>query len=184
MLEVRDAIVPDEVPVVRALFEEYARAMGFDLCFQNFAAELAGLPGAYAPPAGRLLLAWMHGETAEQAKPSPTGEAAGCVALRPLVSGCCSTGVPKLVTDSPDTAEVKRLYVPPRFRGRGIGRALAERVLAEAVAAGYRRACLDTLPSMTEAIGLYRSLGFEPVAPYYENPVPGALFFARELGPK
>jgi len=171
MLEVREPVVPDEVPLVRALFEEYATALGIDLCFQNFAAELAGLPGAYARPTGRLLLAWLD------------GAAAGCVALRPLVAACCSADHSKLMADSPESAEVKRLYVPSRFRGHGIGRVLAQRVLAEAAAAGYRRTCLDTLPSMTEAIGLYKSLGFATVAPYYENPVPGALFFTRELDP-
>jgi putative acetyltransferase len=169
MLAVRDARVPDEVPLVRTLFEEYAAALGVDLCFQGFAAELAGLPGAYAPPAGRLLLAWLD------------GECVGCVALRPLVGACCSVGVTTLVTDCPDTAEVKRLYVPPRYRGRGVGRSLAGRVLSEAATAGYRRVCLDTLPSMKEAIELYESLGFVRVGPYYENPVPGALFFRREL---
>ncbi len=169
MIEVRDALIPDETPLVRALFEEYAAALGIDLCFQGFAAELDGLPGAYARPAGRLLLAWLD------------GEAAGCIALRPLVAGCCSVGVSKLMADSSESAEVKRLYVPARYRGHGIGRVLAERVLAEAKAAGYRRVCLDTLPSMREAIALYQSLGFAPVASYYENPVPGALFFTREL---
>ena len=175
-----------------ALFEDYAAALGVSLCFQEFDAELAGLPGAYAPPAGRLLLAWADGATkpdceageAAGQKPSTNAGAAGCIGLRPLVTGCCSVGVTKLVADSPGTAEVKRLYVPPRFRGHGVGRLLADRVLAEAAAAGYRRVCLDTLPTMTEAIKLYRSLGFTEVAPYYENPVPGALFFARELDPK
>ena len=169
MLTVRDAVVPDEMPLVRTLFEEYAAALGIDLCFQGFAAELADLPGAYARPAGRLLLAWLD------------GEAAGCVALRPLVAASCSVGVSKLMADCPDTAEMKRLYVPLRFRGRGVGRVLAVRAIVEAAAAGYRRICLDTLPSMQGAIALYQSLGFTPVPAYYENPVPGALFFTREL---
>lgn len=169
MVEVRDAVVPDEVPLVRSLFEEYAAALGIDLCFQGFARELADLPGAYARPAGRLLLAWLD------------GEAAGCVALRPLVGACCSTGYSKLMVDRPESAEMKRLFVPARYRGHGAGRVLVECALAEAAAAGYRRICLDTLPSMPEAIKLYQSLGFAQVAPYYENPVPGALFFAREL---
>jgi len=169
MLEVRDTVVPDELPLVRALFEEYASWLNIDMCFQGFAAELEGLPGAYAPPAGRLLIAWLD------------GECAGSIALRPLLSACCSLGISKLMHDSPDTAEVKRLYVPARFRGRGVGRVLAERVIAEAKTAGYRRVCLDTLPTMSQAIALYRSLGFEPVESYYENPVPGALFFRREL---
>lgn len=169
MVEVRDAVVPDEVSLVRSLFEEYAAALGIDLCFQGFARELADLPGAYARPAGRLLLAWLD------------GEAAGCVALRPLLVACCSTGYSKLIVDSPESAEMKRLFVPARYRGHGIGRVLTERALDEAASAGYRRVCLDTLPSMREAINLYQSLGFTQVPSYYENPVAGALFFTREL---
>lgn len=169
MLEVREARIPDEVPLVRALFEEYAAWLNIDMCFQGFAAELAELPGAYAPPAGRILLAWLD------------GQCAGCVALRPLVAACCSTGISKLTIESPESAEMKRLYVPSRFRGRGVGRVLAERVLVEAASAGYRQVRLDTLPSMTDAIKLYRSLGFAPVESYYENPVAGALFFVHEL---
>ena len=144
------------LPVVRELFQEYGDGLGFDLCFQNFKEELAGLPGRYAPPSGRLLLA--------VADSGP----AGCVGLRDLGDGVC---------------EMKRLYVRPAFRGSGVGRQLAEAVLAEAKAAGYRQMRLDTLPSMGRAVALYESLGFRPVEPYTANPHPGALFLARTLSP-
>lgn len=151
---VRPARLPDEVPAVRTLFEEYAAGLGVDLCFQNFAAELAGLPGAYAPPAGRLLVAEVDGRLV------------GCVAIRPQAPGVC---------------EMKRLYVKPTCRGRGLGRRLLESLLAEAVAAGYREAVFDTLESMTEALALYRSLGFAETEPYNDHPVAGTLWFRKAL---
>ncbi len=145
---------PEDIEVARTLFREYEASIGVDLCFQNFEAELANLPGAYAPPSGALFLARSEGETA------------GCVALRRLEEGIC---------------EMKRLYLRPAFQGRGLGRVLAEAVLAQARRIGYRRMRLDTLPSMTRAIPLYRSLGFYDIPPYAVNPVKGALFLELSL---
>jgi ribosomal protein S18 acetylase RimI-like enzyme len=139
---------------VRPLFEEYAASLGEDLCFQDFDQELASLPGHYAPPRGRLLLArWNR-------------EPAGCVALRPLV---------------PDVCEMKRLFVRPAHRGRGLGRILAERIIREAGEAGYSTMRLDSLPSMEAALQLYRELGFRDVPAYRDNPVPGARFLELRL---
>jgi putative acetyltransferase len=153
-MEIIMASAPPDIERARGLFREYETSLGVDLCFQGFEQELAGLPGAYAAPRGRLLLA-VEG-----------GRAAGCVALRPLGG---------------DTCEMKRLYVRADFRGRRLGRLLASRILEEARAIGYARIRLDTLPSMTEAIVMYRSLGFNEIAPYYANPVTGALFMELEL---
>jgi ribosomal protein S18 acetylase RimI-like enzyme len=152
-----DGSVPDRIDVVRALFREYERAIGVDLCFQGFAEELAALPGAYAPPRGRLLIAMI------------ADQPAGCVALRPLADG---------------VAEMKRLYVRPAARalGLGLGRHLASAAIDAARALGNRAMRLDTLPSMTEAIALYHTLGFEEIPPYRTNPVPGALYFELRLG--
>lgn len=139
---------------VRQLFQEYASSLEIDLCFQNFAQELANLPGDYAPPRGRLLLG-LQGR-----------EAVGCIALRPI---------------SRDIAEVKRLYVRPLFRRAGVGRRLAQAVIVAARRIGYSGTRLDTLATMREAIALYQSLGFQPISPYYENPNTAALFMELKL---
>lgn len=142
---------PADIPEVRELFREYANWLGVDLCFQGFEGELAGLPGDYAPPRGALFIAR-----------SPSGAAAGCIALRPFDA---------------KTGEVKRLYVRPAFRGTGLGARLAAKVLEAARAAGYQRLVLDTLDRMGDAVRLYGKLGFRQIPPYYNNPIPGALYF-------
>ncbi len=140
----------------RCLFEAYAASLDVDLGFQGFAAELASLPGAYAPPTGELLLAY-----------AAAGCPIGCVALRSLPEpGCC---------------EMKRLFVGPEGRGTGIGLALVTAVIEVAAGLGYRQMRLDTLPTMAKAQALYRRLGFVEVAPYYDTPVPGTVFLARRL---
>jgi putative acetyltransferase len=144
----------EELRCVRTLFEEYAASLNFDLCFQGFNEELANLPGNYAPPEGRLLLAFY------------SAEAAGCVALQKFEGGIC---------------EMKRLYVKPQFRGLGIGRTLAETIISEARMIGYRRMCLDTVPSMREAQLLYQALGFKDVEPYRYNPICGTRFMELVL---
>ena len=151
---IRQAHSAGDVEQVRALFLEYADSIGVDLCFQNFSQELASLPGDYAPPEGRLLMAFAGDRLA------------GCVALHKVENDVC---------------EMKRLYVRPGFRGMRLGRLLAERVIEEARCIGYRRMLLDTLPSMNEAIALYRSLGFVETKPYRPNPVLGALFMELDL---
>jgi ribosomal protein S18 acetylase RimI-like enzyme len=155
--DLRPATFPDDFTLVQSLFREYADGLGIDLAFQGFETEVADLPGKYAPPTGGIWLA------------EKDGHIAGCVALRSLGGRTC---------------EIKRLYVKPPFRGLGLGRLLAENVLTAAVEKGYRRICLDTLPSMNSAIEMYRQMGFEEVESYCHNPIPGALFFAKELIPK
>lgn len=138
------------------LFKEYAASLEVDLAYQDFAAEVAAMPGKYAPPSGALLLARRA-----------DGEPVGCVGLRPIEpSDCC---------------EIKRLYVAPRGRGLGLGAALVDAIIRKAERIGYREIRLDTLPTMTEAISLYRKLGFTPIEPYYETPVAGTIFFAMRL---
>ncbi len=144
------AASPAQISHARELFLEYAQSLGFSLCFQNFDKELAELPGKYAPPTGRLLLAEYEGELA------------GCVALRKLEDGIC---------------EMKRLYIRPQFRGKRLGRALADRIVAEARQIGYRRIRLDTVePIMKDAVAMYRKLGFREISPYTVNPMEGTLY--------
>jgi ribosomal protein S18 acetylase RimI-like enzyme len=139
----------------RELFLEYAQSLGFSLCFQNFDEELAGLPGDYAPPEGRLLLAEYDSHLA------------GCVALHKLDPGIC---------------EMKRLYLRPQFRGNGLGRVLAERIIVEARQIGYQRMRLDTVePVMKDAVEMYRRLGFKEIAAYCANPIAGALYMELQL---
>ena len=139
---------------VRTLLQEYWDSFGFTPCFQNFGEELAGLPGAYAPPGGRLALATVNGEPA------------GCIALRRVDSR---------------RAEAKRLYVRQGFRGSGLGRALLEWAVAQARAAGYREVVGDTMPEMHDALALYDRMGFKRADPYSEHPTEGAIFIRIEL---
>jgi len=152
--EIVDARLPEDLDTVRRLFREYAEGTGIDLCFQGFEEEMAALPGKYARPQGRLLLAWHEG------KPM------GCVALRPVNERDC---------------EMKRLYVRPEARGLNLGRALASRICEEGREAGYQRILLDTLSTMTTALTLYRSLGFTDTEPYVYNPLPEVVYLGLSL---
>jgi len=152
-------IVPAEeeaqIDHVRTLFREYASSLGFSLCFQSFDAELAGLPGEYSPPEGQLLLACCDSIPA------------GCVALRKLEDGIC---------------EMKRLYIRPEFRGRGLGRDLVLALIEQARQSMYGKMRLDTIAaSMAEAVGLYRSVGFRDIPPYCHNPISGAIYLELDL---
>jgi putative acetyltransferase len=149
-LSFAQAETPAQIIQARELFLEYAQSLGFSLCFQNFDKELANLPGDYAPPEGRLLLAEFEGQLV------------GCVALHKLEPGIC---------------EMKRLYLRPQFRGKGLGRVLADRIVAEARQIGYKCMRLDTVePVMKDAVGMYRKLGFKEIAPYRTNPMAGTLY--------
>ncbi len=153
MLQILQVNTTQNLEFARALFKEYTASLGFDLDFQNFKEELANLPGDYAPPDGRLLIAFWQEQVT------------GCVALRKLEDRIC---------------EMKRLYVRPQFQGKGIGKALAEAIIEKARKIGYFRMCLDTISSMDRARALYLSLGFKEIAPYRYNPIKGAAFM--ELG--
>jgi putative acetyltransferase len=154
MLQVTQAQRADEIDIVRSLLREYQQRLGVDLSFQGFAAELDALPGSYAPPSGRLLLAW-H----EQAP-------VGCVALQRIDAS---------------RAEMKRLYVPPSARGLGVGRKLVAQLLSDAQAIGYSEVVLDTLPTMSEAQRLYRQFGFRDIEPYRPNPIAGTRYLGKML---
>ncbi|HKW17291.1 MAG TPA: GNAT family N-acetyltransferase [Terriglobales bacterium] len=153
--EFQQAESPTQVARIRELFLQYAQSLGFSLCFQNFDQELAGLPGDYAPPDGRLFLAVYD------------SQAAGCVALHKISNEIC---------------EMKRLYLRPEFRGKGLGRQLAEKIISEARQIGYKKLRLDTVePKMKTAVALYRELGFHEITPYRTNPIEGALYLELEL---
>ena len=151
---IREA-APADLAHVRALFEEYAAWLAVDLCFQGFAEELATLPGAYAPPRGRLYVA------------DADAGLVGCIALRPL--------------SEPGVGEVKRLFVRPAARGARLGEALVQRLLSDARAIGYRELRLDTLGFMRDARKLYERLGFAERSPYYHNPLPGTVYMSIVL---
>ena len=149
------AETPPQIAQARELFLEYAQSLGFSLCFQNFDQELAGLPGDYAPPEGRLLLAEYESQLA------------GCVALHKIDAGIC---------------EMKRLYLRRQFRGKGLGWALANRIIAEARQIGYERMRLDTVePVMKDAVAMYRRIGFKEIPPYCSNPIAGAMYMELQL---
>lgn len=148
----------ESLDATRDIFREYARVLGVDLCFQGFEAELAALPGDYAEPGGGLLLAWVDGALA------------GCGAFRPLPDA-----------DYANACEMKRLYVRRAFRRFGLGRQLAQALMDQARQAGYSAMLLDTLDDMEAARGLYASLGFVEVPPYYYNPIPGAHYLKADL---
>jgi ribosomal protein S18 acetylase RimI-like enzyme len=152
---IAEARWPDDRATVEALLREYVASLAEDISFQNVEEELAGLPGKYRRPGGVVLIAW------------DDGKPAGAVAYRMIEPGVC---------------EMKRLYVRPAFRGCGLGRELANELIEDARGCGYRTMLLDTLTSMGSARALYRDLGFAPVEPYYDNPLPGVAFMALDLG--
>jgi putative acetyltransferase len=154
MMNIHAAELPDEISIVKGLFQEYADSLNFDLDFQEFRAELETLPGKYSAPSGSILVA------------KEDGEIVGCVAVRPLGEEIC---------------EMKRLYVKPVHRRKNIGRKLALAIIEEAKRLGYRAMRLDTVEAMTEASALYRALGFREIDAYCYNPVPGAMYFELKL---
>jgi len=158
-IEILPVRTADEIAAVRDLFLEYAKSLSFSLCFQDFDRELAELPGGYAPPGGRLYLALVD------------GEAAGCIGLRPLQADVSGDG----------RCEMKRLYLRSKYRGLGLGRRMAQLIVAEARGIGYECLVLDTLPTMDEARALYASLGFREIPAYYHNPIPGTLYAELDL---
>ena len=153
--DIRAVRTAEDLEATKALFNAYAASLGINLSYQNFVAEMAAMPGKYAPPDGELLLAR-----------DGNGAAIGCVGLRPLEDGVC---------------EMKRLYVAPEGRGLGVGRALAEDIIKTARRIGYREMRLDTLPSLTAAIALYKDMGFVAIPAYYDTPIAGTLFFSLLL---
>ena len=159
IVELLTPATPELLAATRVIFRDYAQSLGIDLCFQNFEAELAALPGEYALPQGALLLALVDGEVA------------GCGALRALPG-----------SDYANACEMKRLYVRPAYRKFGLGRLLAQALFDRGRQAGYSAMLLDTLDEMEAARGLYASLGFEEIPPYYFNPVPGAHYLKAVLG--
>ncbi len=157
-IELRRPTTPDDLADAVRVFREYAASLDVDLCFQNFEAELASLPGEYAAPGGQLIVAYVDGKLA------------GCGALRPLTDA-----------DYANACEMKRLFVRPGCRGLGLGRILAKALFDEARRAGYSAMLLDTLDDMEAARELYQSLGFVEIPPYYFNPIPGAHYLKAEL---
>lgn len=155
MTAIRPAVSPEEIEKIKTLFTEYQQWLNFSLCFQGFDQELAGLPGKYAPPMGRLYLA------------ESQGSVCGCVALRPM--------------DEPGVCEMKRLFVREAFRGQGIGKLLTERIVSDAKAIGYHTMRLDTLQRMETARMLYRQLGFTDIPAYYNNPLDEVVYLELTL---
>lgn len=149
MIEYVHVVTEEHLDHIRELFTEYVHSLGFELNFQDYESEFAELPGEYAPPDGRLFLAIVD------------GDAVGCIGLRKINDTIC---------------ELKRMYIRPDFRGKGIGRRLAEIVIEEARKTGYKAVRLDTIDTMKEATSLYRSLGFKEIDPYRHNPMVGAMF--------
>jgi len=154
-IDIVKAMSKRDINIIRELFQEYADSLGFSLDFQHFNKELNSLPGDYAPPEGCLLLAYAGNQVV------------GCVGLRKISKGIC---------------EMKRMYVRKKYRGKGIGRKLANKINKEARRIGYERMRLDTISTMVEAIHLYKSMGFKEIEPYYYNPIEGTKYMKLKLG--